>query len=431
VAQLSVRDEAVELLRELIRADTVNPPGNEARAAELLRLYLEEAGVECALYNKVPERANLVARLPGRAVGPTLMLLSHTDTVRADPEEWSVDPWSGELRDDQIWGRGALDMKSQVAASAVAIATLAREGFEPAGDVLFAACADEEVGEDFGLSWLCREHPEAVRADYCINEGGGDRVELDGRAVYLCSTAEKMSSPFLLRIHGRSGHASMPGIADNALVKAARLIDRLGDLRQPPRLLAETEAFFAALGEVPDPAELPERLASLEPGVRGMVEPMLSFTVSPTMIQASKQRNVIPALCDVVCDCRLLPGQTQEEVEPAIRECLGEGDYELQWIEGVGGTRSPIEGPLWDAVESFVAEEDPGAVLAPVVVPGFTDSHFMREAFGTACYGFFPMRTMDSELAARLIHSADERIPVEDLELGTRFLLHVVRTLEA
>jgi acetylornithine deacetylase/succinyl-diaminopimelate desuccinylase-like protein len=161
-----------------------------------------------------------------------------------------------------------------------------------------------------------------------------------------------------------------------------------------------------------------------------MVEPMLSFTVSPTMIEASKQRNVIPALCDVICDCRLLPGQTQEEAEPTIRECLGEGDYELQWVEGVGGTRSPIAGPLWDAVESFVAEEDPGAVLAPVVVPGFTDSHFMREAFGTVCYGFFPMRTMDSELAARLIHSADERIPVEDLELGTRFLLHVVRTLE-
>jgi len=430
VAQLSVRDEAVELLRELIRVDTVNPPGNETRAAELLRAYLEESGVDCELYNKVPERANLVARLPGRAGGPTLMLLSHTDTVRADPEEWSVDPWSGELRDDQVWGRGALDMKSQVAASAVAIATLAREGFEPAGDVLFAACADEEVGEDFGLSWLCREHPDAVRADYCINEGGGDRVELEGRSVYLCSTAEKMSSPFLLRVHGRSGHASMPGIADNALVKAARLLERLGSLRQPPRLLPETEAFFAALGGVPDPAELPERLAALEPGVRGMVEPMLSFTVSPTMIEASKQRNVIPALCDVVCDCRLLPGQTQDEVEPAIRECLGEGDYELQWVEGVGGTRSPIEGPLWDAVQSFVAEEDPGAVLAPVVVPGFTDSHFMREAFGTVCYGFFPMRAMDSELAARLIHSADERIPVEDLELGTRFLLHVVRTLE-
>jgi acetylornithine deacetylase/succinyl-diaminopimelate desuccinylase-like protein len=359
------------------------------------------------------------------------MLLSHTDTVRADPGEWSVDPWSGDLRDDHVWGRGALDMKSQVAASAVAMATLAREGFEPAGDVLFAACADEEVGQDFGLSWLCREYPDAVRADYCVNEGGGDRVAVDGKRIYLCSTAEKMSSPFFLRVHGRSGHASMPGIADNALVKAAPLIERLGRIRPTPRLLPETRAFFTALGGVPDPAELPERLASLEPAVRAMVEPMLSFVVSPTIIEASKQRNVIPALCEVECDCRLLPGQTQEEAEREIRECLGEDDYELVWIEAIGGTFSPLDTPLWEAIESFIEEEDPGAILTPVVLPGFTDSHFMREAFGTVSYGFFPMRTMDSELAARLIHSADERVAVEDLELGTRFLCHLVRTLEA
>jgi acetylornithine deacetylase/succinyl-diaminopimelate desuccinylase-like protein len=430
--QASLRDEAVDVLRELIRLDTVNPPGNETLAAELLRAYLEAAGVECELYARVPERANLVARLPGRADGPTLMLLSHTDTVLADPGEWSVDPWSGELLDDQVWGRGALDMKSQVAASAVAMATLAREGFEPAGDVLFAACADEEVGDDFGLSWLCRAHPDAVRADYCVNEGGGDRVSVDGKTIYLCSTAEKMSSPFLLRVHGRSGHASMPGIADNALVKAAPLIERLGRLRPKPRLLPETEAFFTALGDVPDPAELPERLASLEPAVRAMVEPMLSLVVSPTVIQASRKRNVVPALCEVDCDCRLLPGQTQAEAERELRACLGEdGDYELEWIEGVGGTSSPLGTPLWAAIESFIEDEDPGAILTPVVLPGFTDSHFMREAFGTVSYGFFPMRTMDSELAARLIHSADERVAVEDLELGTRFLRHVVRTLEA
>ena len=431
MAQLALRDEAVEVLSELIRLDTVNPPGNETLAADLLRAYLEEAGVECELYAKVPERANFVARIPGRGEGPSLLLLSHTDTVRADPEEWSVDPWSGELRDDHIWGRGALDMKSQVAASAVAIASLAREGFEPAGDLIFAATADEEVGEDFGLSWLCRQHPDAVRADYCVNEGGGDRVSVNGQSVYLCSTAEKMSSPFLLRVHGRSGHASMPGIADNALVKASRHIERLGEIAPTPRLLPETRAFFEALGEIPEEADLSERLQALEPGVRGMVEPMLSFVVSPTIIQASKQRNVIPALCEVVCDCRLLPGQTQDEVEAVVREWLGEGDYELEWLEGVGGTRSALDSPLWDAVESFIAEEDPRAVLAPVVVPGFTDSHFIREAFGTVAYGFFPMRTMESELAARLIHSADERVAVDDLELGTRFLRHVARTLEA
>jgi acetylornithine deacetylase/succinyl-diaminopimelate desuccinylase-like protein len=430
MTQLALRDETVEVLQELLRADTVNPPGNETRAADLLQAYLEEAGVECELYAKVPERANLIARIPGSRGGPSLLLLSHTDTVLADPREWSVDPWSGELRDEHVWGRGALDMKSQVAASAVAMASLAREGFEPAGDLIFAACADEEVGEDFGLSWLCREHPDAVRADFCVNEGGGDRVRVNGATVYFCSTAEKMSSPFVLRVRGRSGHASMPGIADNALVKAARYIDRLGSVSTRPRLLPETEAFFTALGGVPDPDELPERLQALDPAIRGMVEPMLALTISPTMIEASRKVNVIPALCEVVCDCRLLPGQSQDEAERVVREHLGAGDYELEWIEGVGGTRSPPNSPLWDAVEAFVAEEDPGAVVAPVVVPGFTDSHYMREAFGTVAYGFFPMRTMDPELAARLIHSADERVAVDDLELGTRFLRHVARTLE-
>jgi acetylornithine deacetylase/succinyl-diaminopimelate desuccinylase-like protein len=431
VAVAALRHEATELLRELLRLDTVNPPGNETQAAELLRAYLEEAGIAVELYARIPERANLVARIPGRERGPSLLLLSHTDTVLADPAEWSLDPWSGELRDDHVWGRGALDMKGQVAASAVAMATLAREGFRPSGDLVFAACADEEVGEDFGLSWLCREHPDAVRADFCINEGAGDRVVVDGRPLYLCASAEKMSSPFLLRVRGRSGHASMPGIADNALVRAARLLERLGRLETAPRLLPETEGFFRALGGVPDVSALEVALAALEPVVRAMVEPMLAFTVSPTMIEASRQRNVVPGVCEVVCDCRLLPGQTQAEVERLVREWLGEDAYELEWIEGVGGTRSPLGTPLWHAVESFVRAEEPDAALAPVVVPGFTDSHWVREAFGTVAYGFFPMRAMDVELAARLVHSADERIPVDDLELGTRFLVHVARTLGA
>jgi acetylornithine deacetylase/succinyl-diaminopimelate desuccinylase-like protein len=173
MATTTLRAEAVELLQELLRLNTVNPPGNETVAAELLRVYLEDSGVACELYALEPERANLVARIPGRG-GPSLLLLSHTDTVVADPDEWSVDPWSGALRDGCVWGRGALDMKGHVAAAATAIATLAREGFEPAGDLVFAATADEEVGVDVGLSWLCRAHPEAVRTDYCLNEGAGE-----------------------------------------------------------------------------------------------------------------------------------------------------------------------------------------------------------------------------------------------------------------
>jgi acetylornithine deacetylase/succinyl-diaminopimelate desuccinylase-like protein len=270
-----------------------------------------------------------------------------------------------------------------------------------------------------------------VRTDYCVNEGGGDRVLLDGRPLYLCSTAEKMSAPFRLRVHGRSGHASVPGIADNALVRAARLVDRLAGFSPAPRLTPETEAFFGALGDIPEPDALARSVAELPADVRAMVDPMLGTSVSPTMIAASQRVNVIPGLCEVVCDCRLLPGDTPADVEPSLRARLGDDGYDLEWVEAVGGTRSSLDSPLWDAIEAFVAAEEPGARVAPVVSPGFTDSHFLREAFGTVAYGFFPMRTMDPELAARLVHSADERIAVEDLELGTKFLLHVARTLGA
>jgi len=378
----------------------------------------------------VPERANLVARLPGRGGGPSLLLLSHTDTVVADASEWQVDPWSGELRDGEVWGRGALDMKGEVAVSAVAIASLAREGFEPSGDLIFVAAADEEVGEGFGLPWLCSEHPDAVRADYALNEGGGERVELGGRAFYLCSTAEKMSSPFRLRVHGRAGHASMPGIADNALTKAAPLIERLGAYRPEPRLGPETEAFVEAVAsEMLEPAEVLPRARALDPLAAELLEPLLSLTLSPTMISASEQRNVIPSSCEVVVDCRLLPGQSQAEVEPLIRGVLGDGDYDFEWIEGRGGTRSRLQTPLWDAVASFVAEVDPDASVVPMCVAGFTDSHWLRESFGTVAYGFFPMRAMDPQVAARLVHSADERIRVDDLELGLECFRHAARAL--
>jgi acetylornithine deacetylase/succinyl-diaminopimelate desuccinylase-like protein len=432
MATAAVRGEVVDLLQRLIRLETVNPPGNETAAAVFLRGYLEANGVHCELYARVPERANLVARIPGRGDGPRLLLLSHTDTVLADASEWQVDPWSGELRDGEIWGRGALDMKGQVAASAVAIASLAREGFAPAGDLIFVAAADEEVGDGFGLQWLCEAHPGAIEAEYSLNEGAGDRLELGGRAFYVCGVAEKKSAPFSLRVFGRSGHASMPGIADNALVKAARLIQRLGELEAAPRMEPETAVFLAAVTgqEPPEPADVLARALAIDPLAAEMVQPLLSFTVAPTMVEASQKRNVIPAVCEVTVDCRLLPGQTEAEVEAVVRERLGpHEDYELTWLDGQGGTRSPVDTPLWDAVESFVGELEPGAQAVPLIVPGFTDSHWVREAFGTVAYGFFPMRTMDAETAARLIHSADERVPVEDIELGVRFLRHAAMAI--
>ena len=432
MAVQQLREEVTSLLQKLISVNTVNPPGNETAAAELLRDYLEPFGIHCELYARVPERASLVARIPGSGGGPRLLFLSHTDTVLADPAEWTVDPWSGELRDGQIWGRGALDMKGQVAAGAVAIASLAREGFEPSGDLIFAATADEEVGDDpdFGLSWLCREHPEAVRAEFAVNEGAGDRVEVGGRIFYLCATAEKMSSPFVLRVRGRSGHASLPSIADNSLVKAARLIERLAELSPEPRLIPETEAFLEAVcGSVPPAQEALAFAQAVDPAAATMIEPLLDMTVSPTMISASHRRNVIPALTEVTVDCRLLPGQTQEDADRRLRAWLGDGDYEIDWRAGQGGTRSAMQTPLWSAAESFIGEVEPEARVAPICVAGFTDSHWLRVGFGTVAYGFFPVRTMDPDLAARLVHSADERAEVDDLELGVRFLRHAARAI--
>jgi len=168
---------------------------------------------------------------------------------------------------------------------------------------------------------------------------------------------------------------------------------------------------------------------SVHPLAAELVEPLLGLTISPTIISASQKRNVIPALCKLICDCRLLPGQTQDEAESLLHELLGPSDYDLEWIEGQGGTRSAMDTPLWHAIESFVAAEELDAKVAPICLAGFTDSHWVREAFGTVAYGFFPMRTMDPEVAARLIHSADERIAVEDLELGVRFLRHVAQQI--
>jgi acetylornithine deacetylase/succinyl-diaminopimelate desuccinylase-like protein len=430
---MSRRDEVTALLQALLRLDTVNPPGNETQAAHLLRDYLARNGIEAALYARVPERANIVARIKG-GDGPSLAFLCHTDTVLADPAEWDRDPWSGDLVDGEVWGRGALDMKDQVAANAVAFASLAREGFEPAGDLLFIATADEEVGGDggYGLVWLCAEHPEAARCDYAINEGGGERLVLSGRPTYFAATAEKMSAPFTVRIHGRSGHASMPGIADNALVKSARYLEALGAYEPPRELIPEAKGLLeAVLGETPPLEEALARAAAVHPLLPALVEPLLALTLSPTMIDASHQRNVIPAVCEITVDCRLLPETTPTDVEPLIRAALGNGHYDLEFDEAIGGTRSPLETPLWDALATFTEAIEPDARLAPIACPGFTDSHFLRQAFGTVAYGFFPIRHMDPELATKLVHSANERIRVDDLELGVDMLRSVAHSLLA
>jgi acetylornithine deacetylase/succinyl-diaminopimelate desuccinylase-like protein len=229
-----------------------------------------------------------------------------------------------------------------------------------------------------------------------------------------------MSAPFRITVRGRSGHASMPGIADNALVKAARLVERIAGYEPPREIQQEVAAFLRVLDT---------DLDGLPQVAREMVEPLLAPTFSPTMIAASQKRNVIPAVCEVTVDCRLLPGTTPADVEPTIRAVLGDGEYDIEFTEAQGGTRSALDTPLWRAVESFVAEAEPGSKAVPICTAGFTDSHWLREAFGTVAYGFFPARAMPTEVRDALIHSADERVPIDDLELGVDFLRHTARAI--
>jgi acetylornithine deacetylase/succinyl-diaminopimelate desuccinylase-like protein len=426
---LTLRDEVTALLQELLRLDTVNPPGNETRAAEVVQRYLARNGVASELVAKTAERANVVARLPG-GDGPSLLLMAHTDTVLADPDEWTRDPWSGDVLDGEVWGRGALDMKGHAAAAAVAVGSLAREGVRPSGDVLLALTADEEVGVDLGTSWLAREHPGAVRADIGLNEGGGERCVLGDRVFYLCAVGEKATAPFRLHLRGRSGHASDPHSADNALLRAAPVLEALGRLEPPRTLIPEVSVFLETiLGEVPPVEDALARSRLLHPLAAELIAPLLAATLSPTMIQASRKRNVVPGSCTIEVDCRLLPGQEPAEMEAVLRAGLP-GAWEIEWIveEQVGGTRSALRTPLWRALERWVERIEPGARLAPIITAGFTDSHYVRSAFDTTVYGFFPLKEMHPQLAARLVHSADERISIDDLELGVDLFRHVATT---
>ncbi len=424
-----LRTEVSTLLAELIRIDTTNPPGNETAAAEHLAAYLMDAGVEARLVGRVPERANLIARIPGRGSGPSLLMLSHTDVVLAEPDDWSVPPFSGLDRDDQIWGRGALDMKGQVAAETVAFAALAREGWQGNGDLILCSVADEEAGDGFGAMWLADVHPDLVRANYVINEGGGERVVHEGRVAYTVTVGEKMCSGFEITVHGRSGHASMPSTADNPVVKLAPVIERIERMPRPTRDLPELRAFLSAIGaEGADPSDLVARVRDGNRVLAALMEPMLGAVITPTGLVASSKLNVIPGRCVLRCDARILPGQTPDELRSAVDAALAGLDYEFAFIEAAGGTASPVDTPLYTAIQHFLPEVEQGAVAAPTICSGFTDSHFLREATGCVAYGFMPMRS-DPLVWGPLVHSADERIAKDDLELGARFFMHLAREI--
>jgi acetylornithine deacetylase/succinyl-diaminopimelate desuccinylase-like protein len=434
--------EAEELLSRLIRFDTVNPPGNERPAQEYLAEHLSAAGFQCELLGAEPGRPNLLARLRADGAppasepvgdGPTLCYLGHVDTVLANPDEWTHDPWSGEVIDGFLWGRGALDMKSQVAAEIAAASSLARSGWRPSrGELLIAAVVDEETGGSLGAEWICKTHPEKVRCDLLVNEGGGEFFEYGGRRFYGVCCAEKGVFRFKVTTDGVAGHASMPGMGENALLKMAPLLARLA-ARQPAHAPTEEPiAFLRGIGEDPDDAGGSiERLRAAEPMLATMFEPMLGVTFTPTRISASEKINVIPSRAELKVDCRVPPGLGEQAVRRGVAEVLGEDGFAIEFTEQVVGNRSPMDSDLMEIIKRWIAERDAGATVVPVILPGFTDSRHFREAFPECvAYGFFPQRHQSMLEASPLVHGADERIDVRDLHFATDFFTDLAtRTL--
>jgi acetylornithine deacetylase/succinyl-diaminopimelate desuccinylase-like protein len=425
-ASADLQQETTELLADLIRLDTVNPPGNERPAIEHLERYLRSAGFETQVLAEDPNRPNLVATLSGEDDGPVLCYLGHVDTVLADPGAWRHDPWSGDVADGYLWGRGALDMKDQVAAEAVAGASLSRRGWRPArGALKLVFVSDEETGGDVGARWLTETHPDAVRCDVLLNEGAGSVFEYGGVRRYGVCCAEKGIFRFTVTAHGEAGHASMPTVGDNALLKLAPVLTALAD---PPAGYAVTEAPAALLAGLGlDPADPAAALASIrdnDPALHRLVAPFFSVTLAPTVISASKKINVIPSRAELRVDCRVPAGLGEAAARQRIVEVLGElpDDLTIDFFERTEGNASPTDSELMRFIDRWVGEQDPGARAIPTILAGFSDSNWFRRAFPECvAYGFLPQRHQTFLDTAPLMHNADERIDVRDLGFATAF----------
>src|SRR3954470_22287499 len=326
-----LRGEVVELLRRLVACDTSNPPGRETAAVAMLEEYLLAAGLECERVAKDPERANFVARLRGDGTGPSLAFLGHLDVVVARREEWSVEPFAGVEHDGAIWGRGTVDMKCQVAATAVALATLAREGFRPAGDLMLLLMADEEVGEaGVGAPFLVEARPDLC-PDFVIGEGAGERYDTAAGPLYLLDHGIKCSATATLTVRGRAGDASLADTGPNALFEAARLLGRLERYRSPVRIPPEVEPIIEALAPGAEAPE--ERLAAAraaDPALSRVLGALAGTTIQPSILEAPAPLNVVPGQVSLTLMCGPLPGTTQAQLERELREALGPGEYELE-----------------------------------------------------------------------------------------------------
>ena len=433
-----VWDEVITYMRNLLRLDTRNPPGNETLAAEYLRGILEQEGIACEIVGPGPDRGSIVARLKGDGSAPPLLLMSHTDVVAVEPEKWTHDPFAAEITDGFIYGRGALDMKHMVTMELMTMLLLKRVGVPLKRDVIFMAAADEEVGGHNGAGWVAQNRPELIQAEYALNEGGGIAFEINGRRYYTVQTAEKGAARFRLRATGKPGHGSMPH-DENAILKLAEVIGRLRNHQPPAHFSASFRGFVTGIASAqpPEVAQMILAILASEDTADAAIDAlpvdnlqklelraMAHNTIAPTLLQAGSQINVIPSEAEVSLDARILPGWTTEMFLEEIRTIFGE-DIDVEFIDPDLALEADPASPLFDLIKDVVREHDPEATVIPTLIVGGTDAQRVA-GLGIKVYGFAPEMFISGLNDLDRIHGHDERINIRSLQWGTRVLYDVV-----
>ncbi|HEV8144701.1 MAG TPA: M20/M25/M40 family metallo-hydrolase [Methylomirabilota bacterium] len=428
--------QTVELLRQMIRNKCVNDgsvaSGQEGRTTDLLRTYLQGSGLDLEVYEPegAPGRKSLVARIEGSdPKAPTLCLMGHTDVVPVTPETWTRDPFGGELVDGEVWGRGAVDMLNLTASQAVVLKALAKKGWKPKGTLVYLACADEEAGGLHGAGHVCKKHWDSLRANYLLTENGGTVSTHDGTTNVTVHVGEKGVAWRRLRVKGTPGHGSRPYRADNALVKAARIITKLAEYRPSPYVDELWRGFVGSLDLHPgikqalmDPVSVDESIDQLPTALAATLWSNTHTTFSPNMCSAGVKTNVIPNIADIEVDIRTVPGDDEDEVRRHLDKALGDliEDVTIEKLFSKPASVSPTGTPLWDVLAKVVDGHYPGAKLVPRLIVGFTDAPYFRE-HGAIAYGFgLFSRALTAEAMSGRFHGNDERVDVESLALTTQ-----------
>jgi acetylornithine deacetylase/succinyl-diaminopimelate desuccinylase-like protein len=430
----SAVDEVVDICRDLLRIDTTNTgdadtSAGERVAAEYVAGRLAEVGVDCELRESAPGRTSLVARIAGADPSRGALLVhGHLDVVPADASEWSVPPFSGEIRDGYLWGRGAIDMKDFDAMVLAVVRQWRRTGVTPPRDVVLAFTADEEAGGEYGAHFLVREHPELLEGcTEAIGEVGGFSYTVsDDLRLYLVETAEKGINWLRLHARGRPGHGSMVH-DDNAVTALAEAVARVGRHRFPivvtPTVRAFLEEVSALLGIDLDPDDPELAIAKLGP-IANIIGATVRNTANPTRLAAGYKDNVIPGRASATIDCRTLPGQADMFLEQ-LREVIGP-DIEIEHVQRQPAVETSFDGDLVDAMAAALRAEDPGARAVPYMLSGGTDAKAFQR-LGIRCFGFAPLRLPADLNFAALFHGIDERVPIEGLQFGVRVLDRFLR----